>query len=144
MTRERCHHIGLFVRDLKKMDRFYTRHLGFKLERSRMIDQKNIREIFGINSSCEMRYYALDDLRVEIFCFYDIKLRKYHPETQGYNHWTLLVDDKDKFCNRLRRKRIKVLKLIRPQGFTYFIKDPEDNLIEIKEYADTVPFQKKH
>ena len=53
--------------------------------------------------------------------------------SQGYNHWGLGVADKESFVRDLESKGIPVLKLEGSGRFIYFVKDPEENLIEIYE-----------
>ena len=56
-------------------------------------------------------------------------------KTTGYNHWTLLVEDKGTFCQHLKEQGVEVIQVVKPHGYTFFIEDPERNLIEVKSYA---------
>ena len=129
-----CHHLGLFVHDLERMTRFYVQRLGFSLDRDYTVEKEMMQKIFALNSACRIRYLNLRGFGMELFCFYEIKLNRLQPKQPGLNHWTLLVEDKDKFCRDLEKKRIKIIKIPKPHGFTYFIRDPEGNLIEVKSH----------
>ena len=129
-----CHHIGLFVNDIEKTTRFYVEELGFKLERDYAADQKMMQDIFSINSSCQIRYLTLRGFSIELFFFHRERLNPPRAKQPGLNHWTILVEDKDAFCAGLAKKGIKVITIPKPHGFTYFIKDPELNLIEVKSH----------
>ena len=121
---------------MDRMKHFYTRRLGFKLERDFIADRKTMKEIFNINSPCRMQYLFLGDFKVELFRFLDVRIKKRDNRTAGLDHWTILVKDKVKFCNSLKKKNIQVIRITKPYGFTFFIKDPESNLIEVKSYND--------
>jgi len=93
-----------------------------------------MKKIFNINSKCHMRYLLLDDFCIELFDFLDRKLSQYRAQTSGYNHWALVVKNKKIFCDNLEKKKIKIIRIPKPHGITYFIEDPECNLIEVKEF----------
>lgn len=130
-----CQHIGIFVDDLEKMTDFYTRHLGFVVEKDTLADARMMQDIFGISSACRMRYLFLRGLGIELFYFTEEKLSARCNKTAGYNHWTLMVEDKVLFCEHLQSQGIKVIKVVKPHGYTFFIEDPESNLIEVKSHA---------
>ncbi len=129
-----CQHIGIFVHDLEKMSRFYTQELGFQIQKDNIFEAELMKEIFGLPSACRMRYLAYQDLGIELFQFQDIPLMEKNMRMPGYNHWTLLVEDKYQFCGQLEAKNVPVIKIAKSHGHTFFIKDPEDNLIEIKSF----------
>ena len=129
-----CQHIALFVRDMEKVSAFYTHKLGFEFIKEYVAPKDMMKQIFGISSPCHIRYLELSGLGMELFFFHDKKIKKRSPATAGYDHWNIMVEDKTQFCEKLRKKRIKVIKVPKPHGFTYFIKDPEDNLIEVKSF----------
>ena len=129
-----CHHVGIFVHDLKKMSDFYTRRLGFCFEREYQADEKIMKIIFGINAACLIRYYLRDGFRIELFYFLRQPLNRRTQKILGLNHWALVVDDRAGFCRDLKKKGAPVIKIVKPSGeFTLFTKDPESNLIEIRD-----------
>ena len=129
-----CQHIGLFVHDIEKITRFYKKKLGFSFVKEYVIDQKMMKKIFGIDSRSHMRYLDRDGLGMELFQLLDKKMKKRPKGTAGYDHWNIVVADKVKFCERLKKQGTRVIKIPKPHGTTYFIKDPEGNLIEVKSY----------
>src|SRR3989338_2597605 len=132
-----CQHVGLSVHNLKKMNRFYTKELGFAALRDYVVDAKMTRFIFGIDAACRIQYLQKGDFGLELFYFYHTKLRKLRNKISGLNHWAFLVADKEDFCRRLAKKGIKVIRIPKPHGYTYFIKDPESNMLEVKSYELT-------
>ncbi len=130
----RCHHIGLIVRDLKKMSTFYRHRFGFKLKQDFVADKTMMKKIFGINSSCRVQSLFLDEFLVELFYFQDVRMRKPPVQASGYHHFALVVDHKAAFCRSLEKKKIRVIRIKKPHGTTYFVRDPESNSIEIKEF----------
>jgi len=137
-------HVGIFVNDIDKTSRFYIQRLGFKMDRDYVADQKIIKDIFGIHSSCRIRYLSLDDFGVELFYFPQVKLKPRNARTSGANHWTLLVRDKFSFCRGLKKKNVKVIEVIKSHTTTFFIEDPEANLIEVKSHEDPNHAQKRY
>lgn len=125
-----CGHVGIFVKDLKKVSRFYTAKLGFKLQKEFVAEKKMIKKLFGINDCALIRYLERDGFGIELIYFSGLEARK--KNTSGSHHWTILVNDKDRFCKNLRRKSVRVIAFQRPHDFVYFIEDPEKNLIEVK------------
>lgn len=51
----------------------------------------------------------------------------------GYNHWGLRVNNRVAFCRSLKKKRVKVIEITRNNRKVYFIKDPDGNLIEMRD-----------
>ena len=109
-----CQHIGIFVEDLDKITNFYTQYLGFVIEKESLVDASMMQEIFDISSVCRMRYLSLRGLGIELFCFTETQLNARSNKTAGYNHWTLLVEDKGTFCQRLKEQGVKVRFAIHP------------------------------
>ena len=130
-----CAHVALFVRDLNKMDRFYVKRLGFKVAKDYVTDANLIKSIFGFSSRCRIQFLTLGNFGVELLYFLDAQLKPYKIKTSGYNHWAIAVKNKESFCRKLKRKRVKVIKVPKEEHFVYFIQDPESNLIEVKEAA---------
>ena len=129
-----CQHIALFVRNIKTMSRFYTQQLQFTLERDYVAERGQMKDIFGIDAPCRIQYLSLRGFGVELFQFRGTRLIERRARTAGLNHWTLLVEDKYLFCEKLRKKKISVIQIIKSHGHTFFIKDPEGNLIEVKSF----------
>ena len=128
-----CHHVALFVRDIEKTTRFYTRMLGFRPAKESVVDAGIMYAIFKIRSAARLLFLARDGFGVELIYFLNATVRKRHNLTIGTNHWALIVDDKGRFCRNLARKKVAVLSAPKPPGIVYFIQDPEGNLIEVKD-----------
>jgi len=128
-----CHHLGIFTAHPDRLKRFYIGKLGFKLDSEREIDKKIFRQIFGINTSCQLIRLNLDKVSLELFYPSQFRLKKYLKGTAGYNHWALNVYHKARFCSLAKKKGVRVIKVKRSGYYTYFIQDPDGNLIEIKD-----------
>ena len=116
------------------MTRFYRTHLGFRLKRDYVAEDWMMKDIFGILSPCRIRYLEKSGFGIELFYFLNASCRRLTSRRIGYNHWTMLVADKYRFCAGIKKKKVRVIKIPKPHGFTFFIKDPEKNLIEIKSH----------
>lgn len=139
-----CDHVGIFVRNVEKVSRFYTKHLGFKIIRDYIADRSIIKKIFSVDSPCRLQFLTSGNFGIELLYFTDSKLAKRSARTSGTNHWTVLVKDKAKFCKRLKKNKIPVIEIIKPTGTTFFIKDPENNLIEVRNYGYAAPSPKRY
>lgn len=129
-----CQHVGLNVRDLKMVSRFYIHLLGFEKMRDYEVDAKIMADIFGVPLACQVRYLERNGFGIEFFFYKNGNLRPLEFASTGYHHWTLLVEDKYAFCEELKEKGVPVTQIAKSYGHTFFIKDPEGNLIEIKSY----------
>lgn len=129
----RLHHIGLFTNHPKRILDFYEEKLGFRKEYKMRIPKYTIRSIFGIAQDCFMvKLTFRDSIHLEVFWSVSDKLKSRPAGIVGYNHFGLEVSNRDKFCTRLvRRFKIRLIKVKRDNHYTYFIQDPDRNLIEI-------------
>ncbi|MBI4835001.1 MAG: VOC family protein [Planctomycetes bacterium] len=130
---EGCGHIGLFTGNPAGALNFYTRKLGFREEKEEMVAAEVIRRVFGVDSACKLVKLSWESLSLEIFYPISKRIAKRRDLSAGYNHWGLRVFDREKFCNRLKRKKVPLIKIRRNNHSIYFIKDPDGNRIEIKE-----------
>ena len=127
-----CQHVGIFVDNLERVGRFYSALLGFVQKKEMTLDAKTMQGLFGVRRRARVRYLERYGFGVELICFEKARVRARKKRTAGLDHWTLLVQDKDRFCVQLKKRKVPVIKVARPLGFVYFIKDPEGNLIEVK------------
>jgi catechol 2,3-dioxygenase-like lactoylglutathione lyase family enzyme len=128
-----CHHIGIFTNRPQALKKFYEAKLGFKLEAAMDIGGKIIKQIFGIAAACRLIRLRLQGIRLEIFSCPGRRFKKTGRGSLGYNHWALTVADKAAFCKLMVKKGVKVIKIDRGSRYTYFIQDPDKNLIEIRD-----------
>jgi catechol 2,3-dioxygenase-like lactoylglutathione lyase family enzyme len=128
-----CHHIGLFSQNPKKLIPFYTEKMGFEQLGTKIISKEWMTQIFSIPTACKLIKLRFGSAILEIFAQqtgagepgYRIS------PSEGYNHWALGVKDKEAFVRELEKKGVSLLKLEGIGRFIYFVKDPEENLIEI-------------
>ena len=128
-----CDHIGLFSQNPEVLVPFYTEKLGFEIQGSKSISKEWMTRIFGMPAACQLIKLRFGSAVVEIFVPESGNLDNKITPSQGYNHWGLGVADKESFVRDLESKGIPVLKLEGSGRFIYFVKDPEENLIEIYE-----------
>ena len=127
-------HVAIFTNNFKRSFNFYTKKLGLKKEKEKVIPKNIMTKIFGVPHNCKLTLVTNNDARVEIFsCSSDIFKRRLNTSL-GYSHWSLIVKDNERFCRNLARRKVPVIKIKRESRFTYFIKDPDGNRIEIQNY----------
>lgn len=132
MTGE-CHHIGIFSQNPKKLVPFYTEKMGFEQVDSKTISKEWMTQIFGMPAACQLIKLRYGSAILEIFAPQTGagELRNRIAPSEGYNHWALGVMDKEAFVRELEKKGVSLLKLDGKGRFIHFVKDPEENLIEI-------------
>lgn len=131
-----CHnrsHVGILTYNFNRMLNFYTEILGFKKEKLEIIPGSVIKPIFGIASGCKFMKLKSDNLRVEIFQPLTGRVKNKPRGNPGFNHCSLLVKNRENFVQRLKAKKVKIIRIERDNRSIYFLKDPDGNLIEIQE-----------
>ena len=126
-----CHHFGILARNPEKLKDFYIKDLGFEEEETRLLPADLVNQIFGIPSPCTLTKLKFGSLVLEIFFLTERQTEEREPVTSGYNHWGMGVEDKEQFVRDLKRKHIPLIEVERSGRVIYFVKDPEENLIEI-------------
>jgi len=125
-------HIGLITRKPKTLIDYYTSVLGFEKGDSRTLEPELMEAIFGIPSEARMTKVHFGKVVLEIFsCEADLKDKDIFR--CGYNHWGLLVNDKEAFIKEKEAAGAYVSKIKYKDRFIYFLKDPDGNLIEVFE-----------
>lgn len=129
-------HIGIFTGHHKRLLDFYLPALGLKKEYQDILPKEVMYPIFGLPYKCHMVKLIGGGIILEIFWLDDYKLKSAGRWMSGYNHFGLEVKDRDRFIKRLKtRFKARIIKVDRGGHFVYFIRDPDGNLIEIKEIS---------
>jgi catechol 2,3-dioxygenase-like lactoylglutathione lyase family enzyme len=130
----RLHHIGIFTVHPKRMLNFYLTKLGFKEENRSILPKALGLVLFKVSSDCIMARLTRGNVCVEVF-WAKAKMQKAPARCAiGYNHIGIEISARDAFCRRLKNSyRIGIIKIKRRDHYAYFIRDPDRNLIEIRE-----------
>jgi glyoxylase I family protein len=128
-----CHHLGILARDPEKLKEFYINDLGFEEGDTRLLPADLVNRIFSIPSPCTLTKLMYGSLILEVFSLTDLQTEKKAPVTAGYNHWGLGVEDKERCVEDLKRKNVPIMEIEHAGRKIFFVKDPEENLIEIYE-----------
>lgn len=126
-------HIGIFTNNYKRLVDFYVKNLGFEKEKEELLSKSLMKPIFGIASACKFVRIASGNVKIEIFSPIDLTPKKRFSQEAGYNHWALCIADRDKYFQKLKRRKVKILEVKRNDHSVYFITDLDGNKIEIKE-----------
>lgn len=130
----KLNHIGFFTAHPKRILNFYITQLGFVKDAEAILPKNIVYSIFRIPSSCFMVKLVKQDICLEIFWMKHYTLKVKSKDTSGYNHFGIEIENREQFCNRLSNKfKIKATKVKRGDHYNYFIRDPDKNIIEIKE-----------
>jgi len=134
-----CDHLGLFTGDIDGLASFYGRAFGFTVEKDDVLPLSLARSIFGIKSACRfVKLTAVDRaggtaVALELFQPLDMKLEDRQGTAAGYNHWGLRVGDRAGVARSLRNRGVPVIEVDRKGHSVYFVKDPDGNLIELRD-----------
>ena len=130
---ERCEHVGICTKDLKRLEKFYVKKLGFKVEKEDVVPKSLMKTVLGIHSDCSMSRLVSGDVKLELFQPTSVQPRKKFNTSAGYNHWGYRVGDKENYIRKLRNKGVPIIKAKRDTRSVYFFKDPDGNRIEIRD-----------
>lgn len=128
-----CDHIGLFTDNPKRLIDFYTNKLGFKKEKEDLISKDIINSIFGITLECRLIRLSAVSIKIEIFSPSLKSGRQHSKRLSGVNHWGLSTGNREMFRKKLIKHKVKIITVERNSHKVYFIKDPQNNLIEIRD-----------
>ncbi len=126
---KRIDHTTITVRNLEKSIDFYTRLLGFTLDREMWIPEENLRIVFLRLGDTTLELFGVPEIRGEMISNVN--------EVVGYKHIALLVDRVDNEHKRLVEAGMKfsvppttIQDLVR----IAFLSDPDGMDIELIEY----------
>lgn len=119
-------HVALSVTDSREIEDFYHDVLGMREQRTFVLSADLAAEIFGTNDEVTICLMQKDSVFFEIF----ISTSK-HP--RGYTHTCLSFDDKETVLRRAKQKGYDTIRVRSKNRDLTFLRDRDDNLIEIKE-----------
>lgn len=128
-----CDHIGLFTDNATRLKEFYVDMLGFSVMHESVLPMSTVEEIFGVKCDCRFIKLSKNDFMLEIFEPLSTNLGKRVASSAGVNHWGHCVDNREAFVQELRRSGVHVIEVERNGRSVYFITDPDENRIEIRE-----------
>jgi catechol 2,3-dioxygenase-like lactoylglutathione lyase family enzyme len=133
-----CGHIGLFTNNLKSLVDFYTKILGFRKIKEEILPEAVMESIFNVAIDFVFVTLLFGKLRLEIFNPLEGKLNTKLNKATGFNHWAFCVSKKQEFINILKAKKVKVVEIDRGDHSVFFVRDPDNNMIEIKGCAEVI------
>lgn len=138
-----CDHIGLFTNDTGKLVAFYREGFGFEVSREEVLPPELTGAIFGLRRECLFTKMsppsrtggtsAAPAVTIEIFQPLGGALPERDPGTVGPNHWGLRVGDRTRAAEVLSSLGIPVIEVPRGDRSIYFTRDPDGNLIELRD-----------
>lgn len=126
---KRIDHTTITARNLEESVDFYTRLLGFTIDREMWLPEEKLRIVF----------LRLGDTTLEMFGVPEIhgEMISHANEVVGYKHIALLVDSVDEEYERLYKAGVKFTllpKTIQDVVRIAFFRDPDGMDIELIEY----------
>lgn len=126
-----CSHLGIFTNHPEKLIDFYSTVLGFQKKKEGILSRELMESLFGIPAECRLVLMERAGAGIEIFSSKEITFEERRSSLSGFNHWGLVVEDKEAFC-REAEKSAEVLKAYKNGKIIYFLKDPDGNRIEVQ------------
>jgi catechol 2,3-dioxygenase-like lactoylglutathione lyase family enzyme len=126
-------HIGLWTDNALRLINFYKKKLGFKTMSSQRLASDIVKKIFGFNTTCCFYRLKSDGLLLEIFEPHKKFIMDKPKFIKGIHHFGLVVENRENFIEKASKQMIKIVKVRRDGHFVYFIKDPDENMIEIRQ-----------
>ena len=125
-------HVGITCSDIKKSEKFYAENFGLEKVREMDVPAEMIKKIFGIESSAKIIYLKAQDSIVELFDF--LEARDIKSSLGSISHIALSVGNRKEIYENLKSKGAETILIDKGDGkYTYFVKDPDGVLIELKE-----------
>lgn len=133
-------HFGICVKDIDRALNFYMDVLGFVLVNRGVLNKEKTKNLIGIDS--ELSYYKLklekNPILLELYYIRDEKVKQLCTEASfniNLNHMAITVFKIEEWWEKYKDSgRIISKGLLEDNGHKlFFMKDTEDNLIEIVE-----------
>ncbi|MFH2144878.1 MAG: VOC family protein [Candidatus Omnitrophota bacterium] len=128
-----CDHVGVLTNDAERLKNFYMKKLEFKFEKDMTLKKNLAKKIFNINSDLRFIRLYRSDFKLELFEPITTSLKHKKGVFGGFHHWGFFVNNRKKYCKKLKRKKIKIIEIKRGSDTAYFIEDPDRNLIEMRD-----------
>jgi catechol 2,3-dioxygenase-like lactoylglutathione lyase family enzyme len=124
-------HVGITCENLERSEEFYVKYLGFKKIRKFIVPEEEIKRIFGIDSPANVSVLKAENQEIELF-YYENNKNKF--DMGKISHINLMVSDREAVYRKIISDGYQGILIDRAGGRkTYFVKDPEDNLIELRQ-----------
>ena len=119
-------HVALQIKDIREVENFYEKLLGFEVQYEFEIDSETAHQIFGVDKPLQVVKMQKDNLFVELFV-------DSQPLEMRYQHLCIAVDDPGKLAEQCSKRGYQVISKERERGMLYFIKDATGNMFELKQ-----------
>lgn len=117
-------HIALEIVE-NDLNDFYQDILHCKVISKRILNKDDANQIFGVNNSVNIYYVKGDGFELELFVNHD-------SSAQQFSHICLETERANEIFQQSLKEEYRVKKRGREQSPTYFIKDRNGNIFEIK------------
>lgn len=118
-------HIGLSISNITEVHNFYKKIMGFEKVKQFSMYPSIAEKVFGFEESPEVFIMKRDEMELELF----LSNQKIN---QGWNHLCLTLSDAATIYQAAGKAGYPVVCHEGRNGFTYFIRDKQKNLFELK------------
>lgn len=126
MKHELFNHAALAIHDIKEVENFYIKILGFEIKKQKLITKKLANQIFNIPISMEIITVGKNDLNLELFVDKNSK-------NNNLNHICININDRHDIIKKAKKNNYPC-KIIKHKPIAMvFITDKSNNLFEIKQ-----------
>jgi catechol 2,3-dioxygenase-like lactoylglutathione lyase family enzyme len=126
-------HVGLTCSDLKRSEQFYAENFGLENVHAMDVDAATIKKIFGIESPAKIIFLKAGNSIIELFDFPEAKVK---PRMGSITHIALAVSEPQRTFEQMKARGAETILIDKGNDqYTYFVKDPDGVLVELKENA---------
>ncbi|MBU0633712.1 MAG: VOC family protein [Candidatus Omnitrophica bacterium] len=126
-------HVGVLTNDAERLKNFYMKKLEFKFEKDVILKKTLAKKIFNVSSDFRFIRLYKGNFKLELFEPITTSLKHKKGVFGGFHHWGFFVNNRKKYCEKLKRQKVKVIEIVKKDQITYFIEDPDGNLIEMRD-----------
>jgi len=121
-------HIALQIRE-RDVEYFYVAILGGTVENRTILKEKDASDIFQINKDVSVYYLIIQNIILELFIHETVC-------KESLQHFCLVHKDALEIYQKAKEKNYWTFLKQKEHGNTYFIKDSNGNMFEIKNKAN--------
>ncbi len=119
-------HVALQIKDIREVENFYEKLLGFEVQYEFEIDSETAHQIFGIDKPLPVVKMQKDEVFLELFV-------DSQPVKMRYQHLCIAVEAPEKLAKQCSKRGYQVISKERERGMLYFINDATGNMFELKQ-----------
>lgn len=117
-------HIAIEIRE-KDLEDFYIEILEGTIENQTILKEKDASDIFQVNKEVSVYFLIIQNITLELFVHETV-------DQESLQHFCIVHNDAFKIYQKAKEKKYWTFLRQKEHGSTYFIRDKNGNMFEIK------------